>query len=253
MRIRSSHFAALLLLSLMVFSAQVFSRPINIVMNPWPQEGYFSCQSYTSALAASFNAASPFQAKTQAQLRDLELRIRKEIEKNAIKNGRKYNEADHDDWRTGIEKAFNGEMKLKTKEFKKWTEAIEYIATRTNMRAAAALPKQFAVALVDMPVLMSFERIEKSDYRGAKKNSSHIVTIFGLQEPNSSTTEDFKPELLILNPAVKDGGTLVCSDHPITTGDRNYSAVTSLTKDYDVKVFGKDKNRRYLVHTIERK
>jgi hypothetical protein len=85
--IRSSWF--LILLASSTASSDIAnSGPLEIILNPSPQEFSNTCQSYSMALGVSLNPSSPFKADQAAELRDLERRIRQALVVSAQKGGR---------------------------------------------------------------------------------------------------------------------------------------------------------------------
>lgn len=232
-----------------------YGGPADIVMTPSPQAFVSTCQSYSMGLAMSFHPASPYKATTPKELRDLELRIRKEVEASAVKNNRSPKNPTHEDWRVAVDKVSGGKLKLSPATFKNLNEAMQFVAKTTGISAPGLLGTALAANLVKTPVLMSFHQIEGSDYRGKMQdgrpgNGSHIVTVLGVQMPPQTMGDEAKPKLLMVNSAVKfkneQKNTCEVSD---LSGDEKYSAVATLTDNY----VRNDYSGTFLVNYIEAK
>jgi hypothetical protein len=218
-----------------VFSvAPAVGGPVEIVVNPSPQEFSNTCQSYSMALALSFNSLSPFQANSASELRDLERRIRRALEQSAEMAGRKPSQAQRADWRAAVEKVTNGVLTVDWKEFAHLDPAIRFVANLTGIASPRRLGTALSVSLVKTPALMSFTRIEGSTY-----STSHVVTVFGVQETQGSIPDSATPELLLANSAVKYAGGVknICAQEDLSDADK-YRAMTTLTSNYELNKFG---------------
>lgn len=219
----------LLALVIVFLDRPAVSGPIDIVLNPSPQEFGNTCQSYSMALAVSFAPSTPFQADTALELRDLERQIRQALVDSARQNGRPTDQPIRDDWRAAVEKVTNGVLSVTWKSFEHLDSAMNFVADLTGISNPAGLGTVLSVALVKTPALMSFKSIATSAYP-----HSHVVTVFGVQLPNQSMGDDATPQLLLVNSAVKYPGGVknICAQEDLSDVDR-YRAITTLTSDYE--------------------
>src|SRR5258708_4929634 len=88
--------AASILVALVTIDAS--AGPIDLVLNPAPQQFSNTCQSYSMALAATFYPASPFTVDKPQQLRDLERKLRQ-----ALVNSAKGQQPVRKDWKAAME------------------------------------------------------------------------------------------------------------------------------------------------------
>jgi hypothetical protein len=111
-----------------------YAGPIELVLNPSPQEFGNTCQSYSMALAVSLNPSSPIKAikaNKATELRELERRIRQELVASAQRAGR--TEAIRDDWKSAVEKVTNHVLSVDWKDFDHLDPALRFAATLTGV------------------------------------------------------------------------------------------------------------------------
>ncbi|TPJ77211.1 hypothetical protein [Mesorhizobium sp. B2-6-2] len=230
--------AAILLVSGIVVASVASADPIDLVINPSPQEFSNTCQSYSMALAMAFAPNSPFRAETATELRELERRTRKALEASA--NGA---EPTRDDWKAAVEEVSNGVLSVDWKAFDHLDPAMHFVADKTGVSNPDGLGEALSAALVQTPVMLSFTRIEESKYA-----TTHIVTVFGVQLPDASMDDSVKPKLLLVNSAVKypGGAKNVCAEEDLSDADK-YRAIGTITDNYDMTLF---KGKPYLVTFI---
>lgn len=252
---RNLCFRFIIVLATIIFEATAVAGPADIVLQPSPQAFTNTCQSYSMGLAMSFHPASPYKASTPKELRELELRLRKEVEASAVAGGRSKNDPSQDDWRVAMTRVSGDKLKLTQKSFDNLHDAMAFVVEKTGISAPETLGTTLSAQLVKTPVLMSFHQIEGSDYRGKRRDGqpgqgSHIVTVLGVQMPPATLDETAKPKLLFVNSAVKykNNEKNVCetSDLP---GDNIYSAIVRLTDKYDRKLH----DGKYLLNFVESK
>jgi hypothetical protein len=230
-----------LTLVLLLASKLAWSGPLDIVLNPSPQEFENTCQSYSMALAVSLLPDSPLQANRASELRDLERRIRSALDARAINGGVR------SDWRAALESATNGVFTLEVSEFAHVDQAMRFVAELTGVPNAGQLGPAISLTRIKTPAIISFKRVAKSVYKG-----SHIITVFGVELPPKSMTDDATPELLLTNSAVKyaSGRKNLCAAEDLSDADP-YRAITTRTSDYELTKFGGP--NPYLVTWVRRK
>lgn len=223
----------LMVLPLLLICTHAMAGPIDIALDPSPQEFANTCQSYSLGLAMTFSPNSPIKADTQIELRNLERQLRVEIVRNWQKVHPNDKDPNRDDWKEAVEKLSSNALTLQWKSFNHVDDAMRFVGSSTGITSPETLGTVLSVAVVKTPVMLSFKKIESSDYRGAAGTGSHIVTVFGVQLPPATMTDDAHPKLLLVNSAVKflGGKRNICSEEALSDDDR-YSAVTTLTDNY---------------------
>ena len=208
-----------------------WSGPVDVAINPSPQQFTDTCQAYSMALAMAFHPRSPFKANSAVELREMEQRLRASILASAQQHHR--TEPIRDDWKAAIEAQSNGVLSLAWKEYDHLDPAMRFVADQTGNSNPSSLGLTLAVALVRTPVMLSFTRVASSSY-----GSSHIVTAFGVDLPPASLNDTAHPKLLLVNSAVKypAGQKNVCAAEALSDSDP-YRAVATLTSDYALRLF----------------
>ncbi|OWV64036.1 hypothetical protein ATY76_21465 [Rhizobium sp. R339] len=236
--------AAVLLIGFAASTAR--ADPVDLVLNPSPQEFSNTCQSYSMGLAMAFHPSSPFAATTPTELRELERRLRKALTDSAAANNHPV--ATREDWKVAVETVSNDVLTVSVESFKDLDPAMQFVAQKTAISNPEGLGDVLSAALVSTPVMMSFTRIESSDY----KPQSHIVTVFGVQLPNASMDNTAHPKLLLVNSAVKYANNVknICAQEALSDNDR-YRAMVSLTDNYELNLFGNTKP--YVITYISKK
>jgi hypothetical protein len=205
--------------------------PIDVALDPAPQEFTDTCQSYSLALAMSFQPSSPYKANTPTELRELERRVRQAMLDSASQNGR--TEPVRDDWKAAVESVASSALTVRWQSFSNLDAASHFIADKTGISSASSLGAGLSVALIQTPVIISFTRIAGSQYA-----TSHIVTVFGIDLPPATLADTAHPPMLLVNSAVKFAGGRknICANEALSDHDP-YRAVAALTDDYDLKLF----------------
>jgi hypothetical protein len=204
------------------------SGPVDIVLDPSPQETGSDCQSYSLALALSLNPNSPIKADTPKALRNLEESIRAEIVDRAAGH-----EPGRADWAFAVDTVTHGKLKLVSKSFAHLDDLMRFVGNLTQITAPSTLGLNLSAILVHTPVLLSFTRIGNSIYPGG-----HIVTALGVDLPPASMGDNAHPGLLMVNSAVKykDNIKRICAKSDLSDTDR-YSATSTIVTNYDLKKF----------------
>lgn len=201
---------------------------IELVVSPAPQSYTNTCQSYALAYSLGTFANSPYPIETTRQLRTLELELRRKIEAVAARD--ELTPYHHSVWQTAVAEFTSGQFRLNREEFSSEVPLAARIADLTGIDAAETLGPVVSSLLIETPVLLSFTRIGASSYA-----NGHIVPVLG-----TSGNAQARRKLLLLNPAVKAGGSAptrsLCSQDTLP-GDERYSALTSIESDYTFKDF----------------
>lgn len=237
---RCQIFAVAICATVMPFTPGATAGPIELVLNPSPQEFSNTCQSYSMGLAATFQPNTPFAVTTPVQLRELERKLRKALEDSA-----KGKPPQRGDWKVAMEAVSGGKLTVGWRTFDHLDPAMRFIAEKTGISKPETLGPVLSAGLVKTPVMLSFTRVEKSAYP-----SQHIVTAFGVQLPEASMGDSAKPKLLLANSAVKypNGVKNICAAEALSDNDK-YRADLTLSGNYDLTLF----DGKHLVTYVEKK
>jgi hypothetical protein len=209
-------------MSLCIHSVPALAGPERLIFEPASQATHYTCQSYAIGLLTSFFPNSGINPTTALELRDLERALRQKIEANAVAEGRQADKSNSEDWKLALEQQSSSRLTLRSATFSNWNDAVRFIAEKTGISRLDTLPNFLLPSVVRTPVMLSFSKIEHSDYRGATGVGTHIATVFGVHLPPQTLGEDAMPELLILNSAVKWGsksGRNMCVINNLTDND----------------------------------
>jgi hypothetical protein len=221
---KSNQFNLMGIPTLLVFlySTNAIAGPEKLLFEPASQDSHYTCQSYSIGVLAAFLSNSGVSPTNAAELRAMELSLRKKIETNAVAAGRPSDKSEFEDWKLALEQHSSNKLTLKAQTFANWDDTVRFIASKTGISRSDNLPAFLLPSVVKTPVMLSFKKIEASDYTGSSGAGTHVATVFGTHLPLQTMGEDAVPELLILNSAVKWGtkyGKNMCVMNNLTDRD----------------------------------
>ena len=231
-----------------IFLWSTHSQAVNeLVLDPSPQSTKDTCQSYSIAYSLAHSGLWLEEVDTPKKLRELEQKIRSEIESIAKREKVKNPQIDtttHTVWQNAVKIVSSNNLKLKLYYPSSPKAYYQKIMDITGITSADILGVPLSATLVKKPIMTSVTKLNGNTY-----GSGHIVTLLGLTAADNKPIKNMNKEIMVLNSAVKSNQKTfnMCSEE-ITSGDKKYSASVNITKDYELKDWG----GKYLLMWIEK-
>lgn len=178
------------------FPLPAFSVAFDVLKDPPSQSTSKTCQSYSIAVGVSLLAQSPYLIDSEETMKDSEGRIRS----NLVSICPACTEFDRGHWQKAISMYSSNQLKLASKEFASHDILYEYLYQNSPIKSKTPLDPALQIT-IEKPSLGFF--LSVTSMNGKKYASSHIVTVLGVDAPNSSKP-GHKPALLVLNSGDKN-------------------------------------------------
>ncbi len=183
-------------ISFFVVSISAYGVSFDILTSPPVQSTNKTCQSYSIAVGVSLLAKSPYLIDSEELIKESEGRIRYHL----VSQCPTCTSYDRSHWQKAIAAYSSGQLKLVSKEFASHDLLYEYLYLNAPIKSKTQIHPAFMITL-NKPSTGYF--LSVTSMNGKKYESSHIVTVLGVDAPNSSKP-GHKPPLLVLNSGDKN-------------------------------------------------